>query len=162
MSDSSGGFSPTSSPPLAATTSSHQPSVSPALLPQQRSRDRHDPVTLGVPSADHQRHYSFSGSSVAASPAGFGSGAHLYGGNGTMHVSRTISVSGPALASPFLAARNDLDHEATAALLMLNQHTQTNSRTSTTNTDGPAGAAPAATGTVRSGRGMSVRDLLSA
>ncbi|KAK3397782.1 hypothetical protein B0T20DRAFT_231644 [Sordaria brevicollis] len=162
MSDSSGGPSPGSSPPLAATTS-HQPSVSPALLPQQRSRGRHDSITLGVPSVDHQRHYSFSGSSVAASPAGFNSGAHLYGGNGAaMHDTPTISVSGPALTSPFLGARNDLDHEATAALLMLNQHTQANSRKPTTNTDGSAGAAPAATGPARTGRGMSVRDLLSA
>lgn len=163
MSDSSGGPSPASSPPLAATTSSHQPSVSPALQPQQRLRDRHDSISFGVLSSDHQRHYSFSGSSVTASPASFGSGAHLYGGNtGTLHDTRTTSVSGPALTSPFLVARNDLDHEATAALLMLNQHTQTDRWTSTTNTDGPAGAATAATGTVRTGRGMSVRDLLSA
>ncbi|KAK3334863.1 hypothetical protein B0H65DRAFT_335377 [Neurospora tetraspora] len=162
MSDSSGVDSPASSPPLAAITSSHQPSASPVILPQQQLRDRHDSISLAVTSTDYQRHYSFSGSSVTASPAGFGSWGHLYGGNSNMHDTRTASVSGSALTSPYLVSRNDLDHEATAALLMLNQQTQTDRRTSTTNTDGPAGAAAAAAGTVRTGRGMSVADLLSA
>lgn len=163
MSDSSGGPSPTSSPPLAAIASSHQPSISPGIPPQQQTRDRHDSITLGVPSMDHQRHYSFSGSSVTASPAGFGAGGHLYGGNGAMLDTRT--VPGPALTSPYLAPlRNNLDHEATAALLMLNQQTQPNRQPPTTNADGPAGSATAAAaaGPARTGRGMSVRDLLSA
>ena len=163
MSDSSGGPSPNSSPPLPAITSSHYPSASPGMPPQQQLRDRHDSFSLGVPSTDHQRHYSFSGSSVAASPAGFGARGHLYAGNDNMHDTRTASVSGPALTSPYLVpSRNGLDHEATAALLMLNQQTQTDRRAPTTNTDGPTGAATAAAEPVRTGRGMSVRDLLSA
>ncbi|CCC10229.1 unnamed protein product [Sordaria macrospora k-hell] len=149
MSDSSGVPSPASSPALAATTSSHQPSASPGIPPQQQLRDRHDSISLAVASVDHQRHYSFSGSSVTASPAGFGAGGHLYGGNGNTHDTRT--APGPALTSPYLVSRNDLDHEATAALLMLNQHTQHDRRASTTNTEGPARAAAAATGTVRTG-----------
>ncbi|KAK1776168.1 hypothetical protein QBC45DRAFT_225557 [Copromyces sp. CBS 386.78] len=159
MSDSSGGPSPASSPPLGATNSFHQPSVSPAIPPQQ-SKDRHGSISLGVASVDQQRHYSFSGSSVTASPAGFGAGGQLYGSNGNTHDPRTAPF--PALTSPYLASRNDLDHEATAALLMLNQQTQTDRRASTTNTDVPTGAATAAAGTMRTGRGMSVRDLLSA
>ncbi|KAL0474273.1 hypothetical protein QR685DRAFT_3800 [Neurospora intermedia] len=163
MSDSSGDDSPASSPPLAAITSSHQPSASPGIPPQQPLRDRHDSISLALTSTDYQRHYSFSGSSVMASPAGFGSeGQHLYGGNSNMHDTRAASISGLTLTSPYLVARNDLDHEATAALLMLNQQTQPDRRMSTTNIDRPAEAAATASGTVRTGRGMSVRDLLSA
>lgn len=79
-----------------------------------------------------------------------------------MHDTRAASISGLTLTSPYLVARNDLDHEATAALLMLNQQTQPDRRMSTTNIDRPAEAAATASGTVRTGRGMSVRDLLSA
>lgn len=162
MSDSSGVDSPASSPPLAAITSSHQPSASPGIPPQQLLRDRHDSISLALTSTDYQRHYSFSGSSVIASPAGFGSEGHLYGGKSNMHDTRAASVSGLTLTSPDLVSRTDLDHEATAALLMLNQQTQPDRRMSTTNIDRPAEAAATASGTVRTGRGMSVRDLLSA
>ncbi|KAH8808199.1 hypothetical protein F5884DRAFT_821607 [Xylogone sp. PMI_703] len=83
-------------------------------------------------STDH-RHYSYSASSTT-SPA-LGPSAYDYPRGG-------IPV-GSALTSPTLLPQRDLDQEATAALLMLN-----------TDRRGTTGSA--------SGRGMSVKDLLSA
>ncbi|WYZ42893.1 hypothetical protein EsH8_VI_000592 [Colletotrichum jinshuiense] len=115
---------------------SQQPSVSPALLPQD-SRHRHD--SYSSVSTD-QRHYSYS-TSTTTSPA-FGPQAYPYGhGIG--------SASHSTLTSPALAPQRDLDQEATAALLMLNSDRR-----------GTVGEASG--GTSRgAGRGMSVRDLLS-
>lgn len=115
---------------------SQQPSVSPALLPQD-SRHRHD--SYSSVSTD-QRHYSYS-TSTTTSPA-FGPQAYPYGhGIG--------SASHSTLTSPALAPQRDLDQEATAALLMLNSDRR-----------GTVGEASGSTSR-GAGRGMSVRDLLS-
>lgn len=122
--------SPTYSTPIPA---SNRPSVSPAMLPQDsQSRNRQDSYSSSV-SAD-QRHYSFSASSTT-SPA---LGPSVY------ELSRCNTSMSEALTSPALIPQRDrdLDHEATAALLMLNSDRR-----------GTHGSAP--------GRGMSVRDLLS-
>lgn len=116
--------SPTASTPLP---NSHQPSVSPALLPQD-SKGRQNSYSSV---ASTSRHYSFSHSNTT-SPA-------LVPGN--YDYSRS-SAAGSTLTSPTLLPQRDLDHEATAALLMLN-----------TDRRGTHGSS--------SGRGMSVKDLLS-
>lgn len=115
-----------------ATTRSQRPSESPALLAQD-SRHRHDSYSSA--STDH-RHYSYSASS-ATSPA---FGPQMYGYARGPH-----SASNSTLTSPALAPQRDMDQEATAALLMLN-----------TDRRGATGTGSGA------GRGMSVRDLLSA
>jgi len=118
--------SPTYSTPIP---SSNRPSASPALVPQD-SRHRQDSYSSA--STDH-RHYSFSASSTT-SPA-LGPAAYDY--------ARSAASIGSALTSPALLPQRDMDHEATAALLMLNadrRGTQGN----------------------MSGRGMSVKDMLSA
>ncbi|KAH8201563.1 hypothetical protein TruAng_004255 [Truncatella angustata] len=109
------------------TSRSQRPSESPALLAQD-TQNRHG--SYSSVSTDH-RHYSFSS---AASPA-FGPQTYGYARN-------IPSGSNSTLTSPALAPQRDLDQEATAALLMLN-----NDRRGVVNT----GA-----------RGMSVKDLLSA
>lgn len=118
---------------------SQQPSVSPspALLAQD-SRHRHDSYSSA---STDQRHYSYSASSVTTSPA-FGPQQYPYP-NGI------ASGSLSTLTSPALAPQRDLDQEATAALLMLN-----NDRRGTASGDGTNDSRGA-------GRGMSVRDLLS-
>lgn len=106
------------SPSITPNASRFQPpSLSPALLPEHDS------------SASVSRHHSFS-TSATTSPA-FGPQVYSY----------PQSASGSALTSPALPPQRDLDQEATAALLMLNQ----TDRRGTTVV-----------------RGMSVRDLLSA
>jgi hypothetical protein len=109
---------------------SAQPSISPALLPED-SRLRHNSQSSA--STDH-RHYSYS-ASATTSPA---FGPQVYG-----YAQSTHSASNSTLTSPALLPQRDLDQEATAALLMLNQ------------TDRRGNGAGAA------GRGMSVRDLLT-
>lgn len=109
--------------------SAHQPSISPALGPQDaRSRQ----ASYSSASTDH-RHYSYSTSNTT-SPA-LGPSAYDYPRGG-------VPV-GSALTSPALLPQRDLDQEATAALLMLNSDRR--------GTNGSI-----------SGRGMSVKDLLSA
>ena len=100
-------------------------------LVPQDSRNRHD--SYSSVSTD-QRHYSFSASSTT-SPA-LGPSAYEY--------TRSAVSVGSALTSPALLPQRDLDmdQEATAALLMLN-----------TDRLGTQGSI--------SGRGMSVKDLLS-
>jgi hypothetical protein len=123
--DGSEQASPTYSTPVA---SSNRPSASPALMPQD-SRHRQD--SYSSISTD-QRHYSFSASSTT-SPA-LGPNAYEY--------ARSVASIGSALTSPALLPQRDMDHEATAALLMLNSDRR-----------GTHGSS--------SGRGMSVKDLLS-
>ncbi|KAK2039098.1 helix-loop-helix DNA-binding domain-containing protein [Colletotrichum somersetense] len=121
---------------------SEQPSVSPALLPQDASsRHRHD--SYSSVSTDHQRQYNYS-TSTTTSPA-FGPQTYVgYGHGGGL---------GSALPSPALVPQRDPDQEATVALLMLNSDRR--------GTIGDASPVVGA-GAVRSaGRGMSVRDLLS-
>jgi hypothetical protein len=128
------------------------PSISPALLPTVASdeslRNRHNSysssASVATTTTDHHRHYSYSASvgalSAATSPA-FGPQTHpTYAG----YAHSIHSASGSTLTSPALLPQRDIDQEATAALLMLNQ-------TDRRGTNGSNGA----------GRGMSVRDLLS-
>ncbi|KAK1638310.1 hypothetical protein BDP81DRAFT_516147 [Colletotrichum phormii] len=126
---------------------SHQPSVSPALLPQD-SRHRHD--SYSSVSTDHPRHNSYSYSTSTTTSPAFGPQTYAGGGGGYGSLS--------TLTSPALAPQRDrdLDHEATAALLMLNSD-----RRGTVG-EASGGAAGASVNPTRgAGRGMSVRDLLS-
>lgn len=135
------------SPPFAAQPShSHQPSVSPALLAEDARNRNH---SYSSTSTDH-RHYSYSASSATTSPA-FGPQIYDYG--------RAGGPSQPpsALTSPALAPQRehrDLDQEATAALLMLNSDRR--------GTIGSGHGRSSVTESQGTGRGMSVRDLLSA
>ena len=81
---------------------SARPSVSPAILPQ----DRHNSYSSSSNSNDH-RHYSFSSTTSPALVPDQGRGGHFVGS---------------ALTSPALQPQRDrdLDQEATAALMMLN------------------------------------------
>ncbi len=88
---------------------SQRPSISPALLAED-SRHRHN--SYSSVSTD-QRHYSYS-ASATTSPA---FGPQAYAG----YAPSTHSASGSTLTSPALLPQRDLDQEATAALLMLNQ-----------------------------------------
>ncbi|KAL2756879.1 hypothetical protein ACRALDRAFT_1075666 [Sodiomyces alcalophilus JCM 7366] len=105
------------------------PSISPAIPPEDY-RQRHN--SDASVSTDHRR-YSYS-NSATTSPA-FGPQPYQYG-----HTNISLSH----LASPALVPQRDLDQEATAALLMLNNDRR--------------GAHGGRTGP---SRGMSVRDLLS-
>ncbi|KAK3310409.1 uncharacterized protein B0T15DRAFT_37051 [Chaetomium strumarium] len=126
--------SPSSSAPSPGLTPiarrSQQPSVSPALVPED-SRNRHN--SYSSVSSEYRLHgYS---TSATTSPC--------FGPQGYAEAHRTHSAYGSALTSPALPPQRDLDQEATAALLMLNQMDRRTSSSAT---------AP---------RGMSVRDLLS-
>lgn len=124
--------------PTYTNAPSHRSSVSPALLAEDRRG------SCSSVSTDPRR-YSYS-TSAATSPAC----GPQYGLGGV-----SLPPIGSALASPALAplGQRDADHEATAALLMLNTDRRGY---------GPrreeAGGGEARRG---SGRGMSVRDLLS-
>lgn len=108
---------------------SRHPSISPALYAQD---SRHRQHSYSSVSTDH-RHYSYS-ASAGTSPA-FGPQRHAG------YAASNASISGSTLTSPALNPQSDLDQEATAALLMLNNDRR---------------------GTVSgNGRGLSVRDLLS-
>lgn len=110
---------------VMAPSQSHQPSISPALLAQDPQQHQ---ASYSSNSND-SRHYSYSTSSTT-SPA-FGPRPSEY--------AISNSAGNSTLPSPALLPQGDLDHEATAALLMLNTDRR---------------------GT--HGRGMSVKDLLSA
>ncbi|KAF4453240.1 Sterol regulatory element-binding protein 2 [Fusarium austroafricanum] len=103
-------------------------SISPALPPQD---SRHRAQSYSSVSADHRR-YSYS-VSAGTSPA---FGPQIYG---QPHYARSdASAPGSALTSPALNPQSELDQEAMAALLMLNNDRRDSK-----------------------GRGLSVRDLLS-
>ncbi|QPC75633.1 hypothetical protein HYE68_006385 [Fusarium pseudograminearum] len=104
------------------------PSTSPALPPQD---SRHRAQSYSSASTDHRR-YSYS-VSAGTSPA---FGPQIYG---APHYARSdASAPGSALTSPALNPQSELDQEAMAALLMLNNDRRDSK-----------------------GRGLSVRDLLS-
>lgn len=104
------------------------PSASPALLPQD-SRDRAQSYSS---ISTENRRYSYS-VSAGTSPA---FGPQIYG---ALHYARSdASAPGSALTSPALNPQSELDQEAMAALLMLNNDRRDSK-----------------------GRGLSVRDLLS-
>jgi hypothetical protein len=140
--------------PTFTAQPSHQPSVSPALLSED-VRNRHN--SYSSTSTDH-RHYSYS--SATTSPA-FGPQTYNYGRGGP-------SLPASALTSPALAPlreHRDLDQEATAALLMLNSDRRgsmigghSSRESDRSNSTGGAATPQPQQGT---GRGMSVRDLLS-
>jgi hypothetical protein len=107
-------------------------SQQPSISPALLAQDsRHRQASYSSASNDH-RHYSYSTSSNT-SPA-FGPRAYEY--------AISNSASNSTLPSPALLPQGDLDQEATAALLMLN-----------TDRRGTSGSI--------SGRGMSVKDLLT-
>jgi hypothetical protein len=118
----------TAQPDYAQPDYAHASTISPGL---QLDDTRHRQQSYSSVSTD-QRHYSFS-TSAGASPA---FGPQRQG------VYPQSSASGSTLTSPALNPQSDLDQEATAALLMLN-----NDRRGTN-----AGL---------NARGLSVRDLLS-
>ncbi|KAF7550468.1 hypothetical protein G7Z17_g5698 [Cylindrodendrum hubeiense] len=109
----------------------HQPSVSPALLAQDAVAARHRQHSYSSVSTDARR-YSFS-ASATTSPA---FGPQVFG---TGHYARSdASAPTSTLTSPALDPQSELDQEAMAALLMLNNDRRGSK-----------------------GRGLSVRDLLS-
>lgn len=121
---------------------SHQASPSPALTAQDSAVRRHDSFASISTAVEHHRHYSYS--STTTSPAigpGWSAGGYV------------PSNPGSTLTSPALGPlrERDLDQEATAALLMLNSDRR-----------GTVGNMAGGGGSGASGRGMSVRDLLSA
>ncbi|KAJ0121510.1 helix-loop-helix DNA-binding domain-containing protein [Diaporthe amygdali] len=147
----------TTRPSSATTSASHQHSASPALVPQDPSMGRHDSyVSLSAAAVEHHRHYSYS--SATTSPA-FGPQVGGYGAAG--YAPSNHSAAGSTLTSPALGPmrERDLDQEAMAALLMLNNDRR--GTVSSTNGGSNAAASSGASGS-GSGRGMSVRDLLSA
>ncbi|KAK4190486.1 hypothetical protein QBC35DRAFT_69747 [Podospora australis] len=109
---------------------SQHPSVSPALRPENAARNRHG--SISSVSTDQRAH---SYTSPAFGPQSYGYTQHVH------------SASSSMLTSPALIPQRDLDQEATAALLMLNQMDR---RTSSSSNSTPT-----------AGRGMSVKDLLS-
>ena len=130
----------TSSTPCAGP--SRQPSTSPVFLPQDSLRHRNDSYSsASTTTTDYYQHYHYS-TSANTSPA---LGPHGYG----QAITSSHSAAGSALTSPALPAQRDLDQEATAALLMLNQ------------IDRRAVSGHTSSGSTTTGRGMSVRDLLS-
>ncbi|KAL8387794.1 hypothetical protein RB595_009669 [Gaeumannomyces hyphopodioides] len=133
--------SPTFTANPAQASSTHSTSVSPALLgaDSRRRNDSYSSTSTPVLGPDGRR-YSLA-SATTPSPA-FGPQTYPAG---LPYSSRP----GSALTSPALQPLRDVDHEATAALLMLNSD-----RRGAAN--GSVGASGAGTG-----RGMSVRDLLS-
>ena len=113
---------------------SQPPSVSPALLAQD-SRQRHDSYSSA--STEHHRHYSYSASATTSPSFGPQVYGYAQGPHSTSH-----SATASTLTSPALLPQRDLDQEATAALLMLNNDRR-------------------GTRVSAAGRGMSVMDLLS-
>lgn len=102
------------SPYRSAPSSVHQPSISPALAPEE-----HPSYHSGYSLLTHeQRHYSYR-NSTTTSPA---FGPHFLSYN-ISYARSNHSTTGSTLTSPVLNPQHDrdLDHEATAALLMLNK-----------------------------------------
>lgn len=149
----------TNRPSSATTSASHQPSVSPALRAQDPAARRHDScASISTAAVEHHRHYSYS--SAATSPA-FGPMAGGYGA--AAYAPSNHSAVGSALTSPALGPlrERDLDQEAMAALLMLNNDRRGTVSSTSGSSSSAAGAVAGGGPTASSGRGMSVRDLLS-
>lgn len=108
----------------------HQPSVSPALHAQD-ARPRHHSYSSAASATEYRQH-SFT-LSATPSPA-FGPQRH------GPYARSSTSTSASTVTSPALNPQTELDQEATAALLMLNNDRR---------------------GTTANARGLSVRDLLS-
>lgn len=144
----------------SSPSSSSSPSAS---YPSPTSTRRHDSWAPAYPvsAPEHHRHYSYA-SSVTTSPA-LAPGWNQNHGSalvGSFHHSNA-GTAGSALTSPALGPlldRADLDHEATAALLMLNSDRRGMVAGSGGGGSGSNGGGVSSGG---QGRGMSVRDLLS-
>ncbi len=109
-------------------------SSQPSISPALLAEDSRRRQNSYSSTSTDKRHYSYSasaGTSPAFGPQGY---------SGYARGSASASASGSTLTSPPLLPQRDLDQEATAALLMLNSDRRS---------------------TNASGRGMSVRDLLS-
>ncbi|CAJ2513275.1 Uu.00g013940.m01.CDS01 [Anthostomella pinea] len=146
MTGSEEAASPTFTSSHAARSSQSSSSISPALVAQD-ARGRHHSYSSVVSTGDY-RHYSFS---AATSPA-FRPQAHPYPyplGTAAATAAAAGVASQSALTSPALRPQQESDHEASAALLMLGAADRRGKTTITTG------------GSASSGRGMSVRDLLS-
>lgn len=135
------------SPTYSNAPSSHRASISPAIQARD-PLDRRESYSSSI-SADRRFSYT---TSATTSPAFGPQTAFGYGAPGTLP-----SLSS-ALTSPALGPQGDADHEATAALMMLNAdrrgyfaQRQLAASQGESTSKGQAGA----------GRGMSVRDLLS-
>jgi hypothetical protein len=122
---------------------SHQPSISPALPPLD-AQSRHN--SYSSITSDYRLNSNSGGYTTSATTSPFFGAQQQQqqsqGGYAADAARYAHSAYGSALTSPALPPQRDLDQEATAALLMLNQ----------VDRRGSGGAAP---------RGMSVRDLLS-
>lgn len=120
----------------ASTTSySHQPSVSPAILPSAR--------TSPLITTNHRPSYSYYSANSSALPSPAFEPQTQAGGPSYSTFSLTSPALGPQDGGPgSVKGMEQGDQEATAALLMLN--------TDRRSWSGPSG-----------GRGMSVKDLLS-
>ncbi|KAI0376257.1 hypothetical protein F5Y04DRAFT_214015 [Hypomontagnella monticulosa] len=119
------------SPAYAQTPSrSNQSSISPALVAQDARGRQHSYSSVST----EYRHYSYSGASNPSPAFGPQGGYPQHMG--------TASASHSTLTSPALRPQQEIDQEASAALLLLNVDRR-----------GTAGNG--------SGRGMSVKDLLS-
>jgi hypothetical protein len=119
---------------------SHQPSISPALPPLD-AQSRHN--SYSSIASDYRLNSNSGGYTTSATTSPFFGAQQQQGGYAADAARYAHSAYGSALTSPALPPQRDLDQEATAALLMLNQVDRRGSG---------GGAAP---------RGMSVRDLLS-
>jgi len=172
-----GASSMSSAAPSPTYSTNHQSSISPALRAEDSSRHKHRQSSYSSASTDRrpgQQHYGhghdqqqqqqqqYFGQSLSAttSPA-FGPQPSSSYANSCAR-GNTISAAASALTSPALEPQRDLDHEATAALLMLNSDRRGFAH------DGGGGFTPAngrstdgGTQKGGTGRGMSVRDLLS-
>lgn len=129
--------------PIPSRAHHHQPSISPALPPldpQQQSRhNSYSSATSDYRLSSNNSGYATSSATTSPYFSGYpdAAGRHSFSG-----------YVGSALTSPALPPQRDLDQEATAALLMLNQVDRRRG----------SGGGSGGTGPVR---GMSVRDLLS-
>ncbi|KAI2611993.1 hypothetical protein GGR54DRAFT_643237 [Hypoxylon sp. NC1633] len=110
---------------------SNQSSISPALMAQDARGRQHSYSSVST----EYRHYSYSGPTTCTTSPAFGPQSYPQPMGNT-------SASHSALTSPALRPQQEMDQEASAALLMLNADRR-----------GTANGGP--------GRGMSVRDLLS-
>lgn len=144
--------------PSSIGTRSHHSTESPSIAAQDSTTSpvipRNGSYSSVCTAVENQRHYSFS--TATASPA-FGPQRMPTGAG--WYVQGSYSASGSALTSPALgpSMERDLDQEAMAALLMLNNDRRGPISSSTGESD-RSGSSRQPRGQPR---GMSVKDLLS-
>jgi hypothetical protein len=119
----------------SSTGHSHQPSISPAILPSSH--------TSPMMTVKHHSSYSYHSTTSSALPSPALEPQTQAGGPNYSSFSLTSPALGPQEGGPgSVKALEQVDHEATAALLMLNTDRRSWSG-------------------LKGGRGMSVKDLLS-